>query len=103
MVCPTRSDNEEVKSWKAAEVLEWARNIFKLPEKHIQKLQDNEITGMFLSFYLKPPFLIVRGDVLFSQTKEDFYRYGIPGGPTAKLVQAIEALKTPTGTFPFFF
>jgi hypothetical protein len=39
--------------------------------------------------------------VLLSQTKKDFHSYGLSGGPAAKLVQAIEALKS--GTFSLSF
>jgi hypothetical protein len=46
---PVYSSDEEIKSWTTARVLEWARDIVKMPERHIQKLQDNEITGIFLS------------------------------------------------------
>eukprot|EP01126_Amoeba_proteus_P011680 TRINITY_DN14757_c0_g1_i1.p1 TRINITY_DN14757_c0_g1~~TRINITY_DN14757_c0_g1_i1.p1 ORF type:complete len:118 (-),score=15.43 TRINITY_DN14757_c0_g1_i1:5-358(-) len=49
---PEVYSSDEVKSWTTTRVLEWARDIVKLPERHIQKLQDNEITG----------------DVLFSRT-----------------------------------
>ena len=53
------SDNHnEVESWTTARVLEWARDIVKLPERHILKLQENEITGTFLSF--TEAFLIVQ-------------------------------------------
>ena len=53
-----------------------------MPEKHALKLKEQEVDGI----------------ALLLLTKEDLMKAGIPLGPAAGLVAAIENLRAPTGT-----
>jgi len=63
-----------VEQWSVDEVVQWAKN-FIIPE-YASILEDQ----------------VVDGKALLHQTKEDLYRYGMPGGPSSIIAVEIEKL-----------
>ena len=76
---------DEVSSWGAEDVKQWAMTVKGITEMHANILVAQEIDGAALL------------DVV---TKDDLLKVGVPLGPAGKLMNAVAAIKKAGGTAP---